>query len=70
MTHLPLTTVTFPEIALRTRDAHKLRGYFGNVASLHCNGATAATMLQQRCYGAAMLRGSNRVSVIGDNMYQ
>lgn len=25
------TTITFPEIALRVRDGHKLRGYFGNV---------------------------------------
>ncbi|WP_019989963.1 CRISPR-associated endonuclease Cas6 [Rudanella lutea] len=30
-TTLPLTTITFPEIALRTRDAHKLRGYFGDL---------------------------------------
>ncbi|GAB3945401.1 hypothetical protein GCM10028805_14410 [Spirosoma harenae] len=28
---IPLTTVTFPEIALHTRDAHKLRGYFGEL---------------------------------------
>lgn len=25
------TTITFPEIELKTRDAHKLRGYFGNL---------------------------------------
>ena len=25
------TTITFPEIALRPRDGHKLRGYFGNL---------------------------------------
>lgn len=30
-TQIPLTTITFPEIALRVRDAHKLRGYFGGV---------------------------------------
>lgn len=35
MTHLPLTTVTFPEIPLRTRDAHKLRGYFGDFFKEH-----------------------------------
>lgn len=34
-TSIPITTVTFPEIALRTRDAHKLRGYFGNVFREH-----------------------------------
>jgi hypothetical protein len=32
---LPLTTVTFPEIPLRTRDAHKLRGYFGEFFKEH-----------------------------------
>ncbi|KAB7728365.1 DNA repair protein [Rudanella paleaurantiibacter] len=32
---LPLTTITFPEIALRTRDAHKLRGYFGELFREH-----------------------------------
>ena len=32
---LPLTTITFPEIALRTRDAHKLRGYFGELFKEH-----------------------------------
>ncbi|MCX6164219.1 MAG: DNA repair protein, partial [Ignavibacteriae bacterium] len=25
------STIRFPEIALATRDAHKLRGYFGNL---------------------------------------
>jgi hypothetical protein len=35
LTYVPLTTVTFPEIALRTRDAHKLRGYFGNLFRQH-----------------------------------
>jgi len=34
-TTLPLTTITFPEIALRTRDAHKLRGYFGEFFKEH-----------------------------------
>ncbi|RCR70546.1 CRISPR-associated endonuclease Cas6 [Larkinella punicea] len=34
-TLLPLTTVTFPEIALRTRDGHKLRGYFGELFREH-----------------------------------
>lgn len=28
---LHTTTITFPEIQLQTRDAHKLRGYFGNL---------------------------------------
>lgn len=32
---VPLTTITFPEIALRVRDAHKLRGYFGNLFKEH-----------------------------------
>ncbi|ADB41981.1 CRISPR-associated endonuclease Cas6 [Spirosoma linguale] len=32
---IPITTVTFPEIALRTRDAHKLRGYFGELFKEH-----------------------------------
>jgi hypothetical protein len=27
----PQTIIRFPEIELRTRDAHKLRGYFGNM---------------------------------------
>jgi hypothetical protein len=35
MTILPLTTITLPEIALRTRDAHKLRGYFGDFFREH-----------------------------------
>lgn len=34
-TQIPLTTITFPEIALRTRDAHKLRGYFGELFREH-----------------------------------
>lgn len=29
------TTITFPEIALRTRDGHKLRGYFGELFREH-----------------------------------
>lgn len=32
---VPLTTITFPEIPLRVRDGHKLRGYFGNVFKEH-----------------------------------
>jgi hypothetical protein len=28
---VPQTIIRFPEIKLRTRDAHKLRGYFGNL---------------------------------------
>jgi hypothetical protein len=35
MTSLHLTTVRFPEIALQTRDAHKVRGYFGNLFKEH-----------------------------------
>jgi len=31
MTSIPQTIIRFPEIKLRTRDAHKLRGYFGNL---------------------------------------
>ena len=31
LTSVPLTTLTFPEIHLETRDAHKLRGYFGDL---------------------------------------
>jgi hypothetical protein len=27
----PITYITFPEISLQTRDAHKLRGYFGRL---------------------------------------
>ena len=34
-TTIPLTTITFPEISLRVRDGHKLRGYFGNVFREH-----------------------------------
>jgi hypothetical protein len=33
--HLPLSTLTFPEIKLQTRDAHKLRGYFGDLFQEH-----------------------------------
>lgn len=32
---LHTTTITFPEILLKTRDAHKLRGYFGNLFREH-----------------------------------
>lgn len=32
---LHTTTITFPEIQLKTRDAHKLRGYFGNLFKEH-----------------------------------
>lgn len=32
---LHTTTITFPEIKLQTRDAHKLRGYFGNLFREH-----------------------------------
>ncbi|MBK8562489.1 MAG: DNA repair protein [Saprospiraceae bacterium] len=35
LTSLPFTTLTFPEIHLETRDAHKLRGYFGNLFKEH-----------------------------------
>lgn len=31
MQNIPQTIIRFPEIKLRTRDAHKLRGYFGNL---------------------------------------
>lgn len=34
-TTIPITTITFPEIALRVRDAHKLRGYFGRLFQEH-----------------------------------
>ncbi|WP_025764119.1 CRISPR-associated endonuclease Cas6 [Dyadobacter tibetensis] len=34
-TKIPITTITFPEIALRVRDAHKLRGYFGRLFQEH-----------------------------------
>lgn len=32
---LTLVTIRFPEIRLETRDAHKLRGYFGNLFQEH-----------------------------------
>lgn len=32
---LHTTTITFPEIKLQARDAHKLRGYFGNLFREH-----------------------------------
>lgn len=32
---IPITTLTFPHIRLATRDAHKLRGYFGNLFREH-----------------------------------
>lgn len=35
LTPLPVTTLTFPEIRLETRDAHKLRGYFGELFREH-----------------------------------
>ena len=37
MTHtfLPVITVSFPEVSLRVRDAHKLRGYIGNLFREH-----------------------------------
>lgn len=31
------TTIKFPEIQLKTRDGHKLRGYFGNLFKEHSN---------------------------------
>ncbi len=31
----PITTITFPEIPLRVRDGHKLRGFFGNIFKEH-----------------------------------
>ncbi|OIN58197.1 DNA repair protein [Arsenicibacter rosenii] len=34
-TRIPITTITFPEVALKTRDAHKLRGYFGELFRDH-----------------------------------
>ena len=34
-TTLQTTTISFPEIKLRTRDSHKLRGYFGNLFREH-----------------------------------
>lgn len=33
--HLQICKVEFPEIELKTRDAHKLRGYFGNLFKEH-----------------------------------
>lgn len=32
---LNITKITFPEISLKVRDAHKLRGYFGNLFAEH-----------------------------------
>lgn len=32
---LPITQIKFPEIKLQTRDAHKLRGYFGSLFKEH-----------------------------------
>ena len=32
---LQLTRIKFPDIQLQTRDAHKLRGYFGNLFQEH-----------------------------------
>tara|TARA_R110000851_G_C13101078_1_gene568321 strand:- start:5677 stop:6363 length:687 start_codon:yes stop_codon:yes gene_type:complete len=32
---LPICRIKFPEIKLQTRDAHKLRGYFGNLFKEH-----------------------------------
>lgn len=32
---IPITRIKFPEIKLQTRDAHKLRGYFGNLFKQH-----------------------------------
>jgi hypothetical protein len=34
-TQLHTTTISFPEIKLKQRDAHKLRGYFGNLFREH-----------------------------------
>jgi len=34
-TFISLTTITFPEITLRVRDAHKIRGYFGELFREH-----------------------------------
>jgi len=34
-TTIALTTITLPEIRLRVRDAHKLRGYFGELFRAH-----------------------------------
>ena len=35
MKTIHLTTIQFPEIKLQTRDAHKLRGFFGNLFKEH-----------------------------------
>ena len=35
MKSIHITTIQFPEIKLQTRDAHKLRGYFGNLFKEH-----------------------------------
>lgn len=35
MNQIHITRIRFPEIQLRTRDAHKLRGYFGNLFQEH-----------------------------------
>ena len=35
MKPIQLTTIQFPEVRLQTRDAHKLRGYFGNLFKEH-----------------------------------
>lgn len=35
MKTIPTTTIQFPEIQLQARDAHKLRGYFGNLFKEH-----------------------------------
>ena len=34
-THLQTATITFPEVKLKMRDSHKLRGYFGNLFMEH-----------------------------------
>lgn len=33
--HINFTEIQFPELKLKTRDAHKLRGYFGNLFKEH-----------------------------------
>jgi hypothetical protein len=33
--HINFTEIQFPELQLKTRDAHKLRGYFGNLFKEH-----------------------------------
>ena len=35
MMQITQTIIKFPEISLKTRDAHKLRGYFGNIFKEH-----------------------------------